>query len=53
MALGVPTGALEPGRTIYVENRNTKPRMVYAEGYEMTLPILLDPESFACVTGIA
>ncbi len=53
MAVGVPTGALEPGRTIYVEPRNTKPRMVYAEGYEMTLPVLLDPEAFAVITGIA
>ncbi len=52
LAIGRAAGQSAPGRVIRAEMKEDKPPRIEAEGWESSLPVLLNPESIFVITGI-
>lgn len=52
-ALGVAAGFDTPGRQIYVESMRDKPPRIEGQSWQASLPVVLEPEAIAIITGIA
>ncbi len=52
-AIGRATGQQGPGRVVKAFPHEDKPPRVVFEGWQTSLPVLMDPESVTCLTGIA
>lgn len=52
-ALGTPAGYSTSGRQLYTEARKDKPPRIEGQAWQASLPIILEPESLCCITGIA
>lgn len=48
-AVGVGTGQATPGRVIRVEAFENKPPRIEAEGWQMSLPVITEPEALAVI----
>lgn len=51
-AIGRAAGQSGPGRVIRMEFKEDKPPRIEAEGWETSLPVVLNPEAIAVITGI-
>lgn len=52
-AIGRAVGEMNPGRVIRAWPFNNKPPRVEAEGWQASLPVILEPEAIATITGIS
>jgi len=52
-AVGTAAGQNNPGRVVIMEAKNDKPPRIESQGWQTTLPVLLEPEAVRCVTGIS
>lgn len=52
VGVGTVAGQPDPGKHIYIEERQIKPVSIYAEAYQASLPVITDPEAMAVITGI-
>jgi hypothetical protein len=51
-AIGTPTGRPDPGRMFYTEPKGGKPPRVLHQGWLTGLPVILEEEAIATLTGI-
>jgi Phage major capsid protein E len=52
-AVGTAAGQNNPGRVVMMEAKNDKPPRIESQGWQSTLPVLMEPEAIRIVTGIA
>lgn len=52
-AIGTPVGHSQPGRVVDVAGYTNKPPRIEAEGWQTSLPIILDPEAFVVLNSVA
>lgn len=52
LAIGRAAGQSAPGRVIRAEMKEDKPPRIEAEGWESSLPVILNPEAIFVITGI-
>jgi hypothetical protein len=52
LAIGRAAGQSAPGRVIRMEAKEDKPPRIEAEGWMTSLPVILNPEAIAVITGI-
>lgn len=52
LALGPAVGHAEPGRVLHMEAFTNKPPRVEGEGWQASLPVIMDPEAIGVLTGI-
>jgi len=52
-AIGRPAGQPTPGRKVRMEHKEDKPPRVAVEGWQTSLPVILEPEAIAVITGIS
>jgi hypothetical protein len=53
LALGRAAGQAGPGRVIRSELHEDKPPRIIGEGWQTSLPVIVEPESITVITGIA
>jgi hypothetical protein len=51
-AIGRPTGQAGPGRVILMEPKGNKPPRIEAEGWQTSLPVILEPEAIGIIKQI-
>lgn len=51
-AIGTPVGQSRPGRTFNLESFTTKPPRIEGEGWQTSLPVILDPEAIGVIKAI-
>lgn len=47
LAVGRTAGSPTPGRVIHTELRERKPKAIYGEAYQTTIPVITEPEAIA------
>lgn len=52
LAIGRAAGQSAPGRVIRAEAKEDKPPRIEAEGWQTSLPVIMNPEAIAVITGI-
>lgn len=52
-AVGTAAGQNTPGRVVMMEAKNDKPPRIEGQGWQTTLPVLMEPEAIRVITGIA
>lgn len=50
VAIGKCAGASTPGRQEYTEVKQRKPKTIYGEAYQCTIPVIMEPEAIAVLT---
>lgn len=51
-AIGTPTGQDEPGRAVVMTPYENKPPRIECEGWQTSLPVILDPEALFVITSV-
>jgi len=51
--VGVPAGQATPGRVIRMEHFSNKPPRIEAEGWQVSLPVITEPEAIGVINTIA
>lgn len=53
LALGVPVGQSVPGRRLYLQAYQSKPPRIEGEGWQTSLPVILEPEAIGIIKNIS
>jgi hypothetical protein len=53
VGMGRPAGQATPGRVIRTEAKGNKPPRVESEGWQTSLPVIVEPEGFVVISGIS